>query len=51
MLDNQSNEAAGLRGRSFGTAGDELRIRAAWLYYIEGLTQAEVSKNSASTGS
>ena len=44
MPDSQSNESAGSRGRSFGTAGDELRVRAAWLYYVEGLTQAEVSK-------
>ncbi len=43
MPDSQSNEVAGSRGRSFGTAGDELRVRAAWLYYVEGLTQAEVS--------
>lgn len=44
MPDSQSNETAGSRGRSFGTAGNELRVRAAWLYYVEGLTQAEVSK-------
>jgi len=44
MSDSQSNETAGSRGRSFGTAGNELRVRAAWLYYVEGLTQAEVSK-------
>lgn len=42
----KSNAATDFRSRDRAATGssDELRIRAAWLYYIEGMTQSDVAK-------
>ncbi|MBA4204475.1 MAG: LacI family transcriptional regulator [Polymorphum sp.] len=44
MSDSQSSQTNGARERGPADQHGQLRIRAAWLYYVEGLTQSEVAK-------
>ncbi len=44
MLDDPMTEQDGASGRSIRDPHQQLRVRAAWLYYVEGLTQSDVAK-------
>ena len=43
MPDDGRGVAAGAGGRRIPKPPDQLRIRAAWLYYVEGMTQSDVA--------
>ena len=44
MLDDRINRSDAAPSRSVRDPHHQLRVRAAWLYYVEGLTQSDVAK-------
>lgn len=44
MLEDPMTEQDSASGRSIRDPHQQLRVRAAWLYYVEGLTQSDVAK-------
>ncbi len=44
MTKDNFGKAGSSGGRTIPTTNDELRIRAAWLYFIEGMTQSDVAQ-------
>ena len=44
MLDERMNGSNAASSRSTRDPHHQLRVRAAWLYYVEGLTQSDVAK-------
>lgn len=46
MTDNQNTraDATGAKGTAGSNSTDRLRVRAAWIYYVEGRTQSETAK-------
>lgn len=44
MLNTPNDTSAGTRERGASDPHEQTRIRAAWLYHVEGMTQSEVAK-------
>ena len=44
LLDEQMNGSNAVSSRSTRDPRHQLRVCAAWLYYVEGLTQSDVAK-------